>query len=181
MQKKVKPVIKVKKTVKSTYKRKKPRAVGRPSKIKSPVCLRRWVEAYFKKCDEHKLVKVSKKGNRYEYDDPIPYSIEGIAGALDISRECLRELEMNPKFVAVISWARERVSQNRIEKGLSGKQNPLLVKFLLSKNDKEHYDETQKVELSGNVGIRGLLEELSGSANKLPGSTTASDIPLRGA
>lgn len=165
---KAKAEIKVKKTVKSTYKRKKPRPVGRPSKIKSPVLMRRWIEAYFKKCDEHTLTKVSKKGNQYVYDDPIPYSLEGVAGALDINRDTLYELEKNPKLSGVVLWARERVSQNRIEQGLSGKQNPLLVKFLLSKNDKIHYDETQKVELSGNVGIRGLLEELSGSANKLP-------------
>lgn len=160
--------IKVKKTRKSTYKRKKPRAVGRPSKIKSPLLMRRWINEFFKRCDEHKLVKVSKKGNRYEYDDPVPYSLEGVAGALDINRDTLYELEKNPKFSGVVLWARERVSQNRIEQGLSGKQNPLLVKFLLSKNDRVHYDETQKVELSGNVGIKGLLDELAGSANKLP-------------
>ena len=131
--------------------------------------MRRWIEAYFKVCDEHKTTKVTKKGKEYKYDTPIPYTIEGICGALGINRETFREMENNEKFVGVISWARERVSENRIVGGLMGSQNPLLVKFLLSKNDKNHYDDTQQVELSGNIGIKGLLDELNGSANKLPG------------
>lgn len=167
IKKTVEPVVKKRK---STYKRKKPRAVGRPPKFHSAVIMMRWIEAYFKKCDENEIKKYTKKGKEYKYPDPIPYTLEGLAGALGVNRCTLAELEKNEKFSGVLSWARERVSQNRIEGGLRGKQNPLLVKFLLSKNDKEHYDDAQKVELSGNVGIRGLFEELNGSANKLPGA-----------
>src|SRR3954469_13829148 len=83
------------------------RAVGRPLKFESVEALDRKIGAYFGSCDPHmgKRMRQVKKADGTSYWDEEeyltpqrPYTISGLARALDTSRETLLDYEDRPEF-----------------------------------------------------------------------------------
>jgi len=109
---------------------------GRPLKFKTPAELEAKINAYFKLCDPHyEEIEIydhpkDKKG-KILYDQPkelrkelrlteqIPYTITGLALALDTSRETLLEYQEREEFVDAIKRAKLRC-QNFTELKLYG-------------------------------------------------------------
>lgn len=66
---------------------------GRPLKFASVDELQGLIDAYFKACDERTKKWVTKEGELIDVPDPRPYTITGLAMALDTTRETLRDYE----------------------------------------------------------------------------------------
>jgi len=63
--------------------------MAKPLKFKSVKELQKKIDAYFKACDQNKRVYVLKDGKTIQIPDPKPYTITGLALALDTTRETL--------------------------------------------------------------------------------------------
>lgn len=66
---------------------------GRPLKFKTVKDLQKRIDAYFKRCDEHTRPWVTKQGTVIQVPDPIPYTVTGLAEALDTTRQTLLEYQ----------------------------------------------------------------------------------------
>jgi hypothetical protein len=80
------------------------RQVGRPLKFQSVEELEARINAFFAECDAQK----------------IPYTITGLALALDTSRELLREYEQRDEFVDTIKRAKTKVENYAEQRLYSG-------------------------------------------------------------
>ena len=89
---------------------------GRPKKWKSPKQLQALIDAYFEACDNKKS-QVYKDGEVVEISDPEPYTITGLALALDCDRETLLNYQRTEEFFPTIYKAKLRC-QNYAEKSL---------------------------------------------------------------
>lgn len=124
---------------------------GRPLKFESVEILQKKIDDYFKSCWTQKIdmfgnpifIKDSK-GNKTE--DPvmvqsIPYTITGLALALDTSRETLLNYEEKNEYFDTIKKAKERC-HNYAENSLYTGKNPTGAIF----NLKNNYGWKDKVE-----------------------------------
>ena len=105
---------------------------GRPLKFKTVEILQQKIDEYFGNCDpheaEHKVVRNGVDGRQYfatekVITDQVPYTITGLALALDTSRKVLRDYEsgkyddpersdeLNSQFSNTITRAKVRVEQ----------------------------------------------------------------------
>ncbi|HHT9144712.1 MAG TPA: terminase small subunit [Candidatus Wunengus sp. YC61] len=106
------------------------RDVGRPLKYPDPEVIRKIGEAFFDKCDE--------SGD--------PYTITGLALALDTTREVLIDYEHREDFQHVIKYLKQRC-QNYAEKKLFA-HNPTGAIFALKNygwTDKKEVEQTGKM------------------------------------
>lgn len=140
--------------------------VGRPLKFKSAKDLQTKIDKYFADCDPHmeevsewveardesgKLLK-DKNGLNYlvQVQHKIltkqkPYTITGLALALDTSRETLLEYQERPEFVDTIKKAKDRC-HNYVEDSLLT-SNPTGAIF----NLKNNYGWKDKTEVDSNI------------------------------
>lgn len=79
-------------------------AGGRPPKHTEPDKLQILVDEYFAKCDE----------------DKVPYTVTGLASALDLTRQGLTEYENKGEFSATIKKAKQKVVKSVEQRLLSG-------------------------------------------------------------
>lgn len=107
---------------------------GRPRKFKTPEQLDKLIDDYFNRCDEKEE----------------PYTITGLALALDTTRDVLIDYEKNyePEFSYVIKKAKQRV-QNYAERWLYSGKNPAGAIFWLKAN--AAWVDKQVHELTGNL------------------------------
>lgn len=128
---------------------------GRPRKMESwsAALLADRAGRYFAKCDARtKRVPVKGMG-LVVVEDPAPYSIEGLCDYLDITRD--RFYAWRKKEDDLGDRARKihnRITANRIEGALDGRQNSSFAQFLLKNNNPEDYRE--KVEVENSVSER---------------------------
>lgn len=146
-------------------------AGGRPLKFESPEELQEKIDAYFAECDPHvewvevlQHPKVEKDGKMVvDYDaEPelvsfkqmskqIPYTITGLAIALDTTRDLLIDYEDKEEFSDTIKRAKEKI-HNYVELRLFG-ANPAGIIFNLKNNygwkDKSEVDQKN----SGNITV----------------------------
>lgn len=127
---------------------------GRPLKFKSVKALQEKIDAYFDECDE-----------KHE-----PYTITGLALALDTTRQGLLNYEDREEFYYTIKRAKLRI-EHFVEKSLWAPKIATGVIFNLKNNfgwvDKQEIDQnvtgtmTNKVDLSGLTTdeLRKLAEE----------------------
>ena len=102
--------------------------IGRPFKIETVDELQIAIEAYFALCEEQKR----------------PYTMAGLARALDIARNTLLNYEhRSPAFMSAVRKARARVEQ-WTEEGLWGKYHPAGPIFSLKNNF--GWKDTQEIE-----------------------------------
>jgi len=126
---------------------------GRPLKFKSLIELQEKIDAYFADCDPHVIDTLewvearSKDGKLLKDDNGLnylvevhhkvmtkqkPYTITGLALALDTSRETLLDYEDKAEFSDTIKKAKIRV-QNYVEQSLMT-SNPIGAIFNLKNN-----------------------------------------------
>lgn len=115
---------------------------GRPKKYTEVELMQQKIDRYFKKCD-----------NEHE-----PYTITGLALALDLDRKSINNYAKDSEFFPTIKKAKLRV-ENYLEKRLITSSSATGIIF----NLKNNYDWTdkQQVEHSGNINnpFEGLSTE----------------------
>lgn len=124
---------------------------GRPPKYDTPEEMQEVIDLFFSKCDE----------------DKDPYTITGLALELGMSRQALCDYEKKGEFLDTIKKAKQKV-ESYAEKSLYRNNQVTGVIFNL-KNNFGWVDKQEK-ELSGNLGISGVLDEIDGSSAGLPES-----------
>lgn len=92
--------------------------VARPKLYNSVEQMQKIIDKYFKMCDE--------KGK--------PYTMSGLACALEMDRRSLLNYSKDEKFFPTIKKAREKVEQQLEENALLGKSNATFTIFNLKNN-----------------------------------------------
>ena len=119
--------------------------MARPLKFKTVAKLNRIAERYFQECDQN---------NR-------PYTMSGLAAALDISRQNLSNYARKEKFSEAISVLKQRIEAQMEERMLTGQNASTPSIFSLKNNFKWH--DKQEVEHSGQVDVKKLCEIPTGT------------------
>jgi hypothetical protein len=112
---------------------------GRPLKFKSPEEIKVIADAYFKKCDEDKK----------------PYTITGLALALDTFRDVLIRYEEKDQFYNTIKKAKEKCQNYAELQGFEAK-NPAFAIFCLKNYG---WSDKQELEVSGDLTLSARLKE----------------------
>lgn len=119
-------------------------------KYKDEKELEKLIEAYFADCDERKA----------------PYTMSGLAYALDIDRTTLINYGKNESFSTLVKRAKERIEKQLEENALMGKANPTFTIFNLKNNynwkDQQEIKTTNEVNISP---IESAMEKLIESSN----------------
>ena len=97
--------------------------MARPKKYNSPDEMQEMIDAYFKACDERTKTTWTKDGEPVVVSHPRPYTIEGLAVALDLTRMSLLNYSEDEQFFYIIKKAKERVLSQVVENGLCGDGN----------------------------------------------------------
>lgn len=154
-------------TTKKTKKKAKPkekRQAGRPCKFKEIQEVKNKIAEYFDSCWIDKVVEVMAKDGtctttNSRYQDR-PYTVAGLALALDVCRDTLCEYEKNSVFSDAIKKAKLKIKMNVEERLLDGK-NPAGSIFWLKNNDSEYYKDKQEIEHAGKDGGPIKIRECS--------------------
>jgi hypothetical protein len=126
-------------------------AGGRPLKFKSVKELQEKIEAYFAECDPHPEQyqvyehRKDEDGKSMKEEDMLlvthwrttpqkPYTITGLAVALDTSRQTLLNYEERDEFFDTIKRAKDKCESWVEENMLAGKSNPTGSIFSLKNN-----------------------------------------------
>ena len=91
---------------------------GRPLKFQSVEQLQTLIDKYFDECD------IKNK----------PYTITGLANALDTDRITLIRYQERDEFSNTIKKAKRKVEEQFEERSLQGKYNPTIAIFLMKNN-----------------------------------------------
>jgi hypothetical protein len=120
---------------------------GRPLKFKTVKELQKKIDAYFKKCDK----------------DEDPYTITGLALALDTSRQGLINYDEKEGFIDTIKKAKLKVENYLETKSLKGDIVPVITIFNLKNNfgwkDKTEHDLTSSDRSMSPTGIKWIGED----------------------
>jgi len=137
---------------------------GRPPKFTNPQEMQIAIDDYFESCWIDKITEVtSKEGEtttsnaRYQNR---PYTVMGLALALNMTRETLCEYAKKGDFSDIVKRAKDKVEMNVEEALLEGKNAAGPIFWLKNHAD---YRDKQELELSGEVGVKRLLEEIDGT------------------
>lgn len=121
----------------------------KPEKFDNVFDLEIAVDMYFMDCDERK----------------VPYTVEGMAYALDMDRRTLLRYETeetHAEFNSSVRRAKQRVAQNLIEKAVTDRLNPALIIFLLKNNfgyvDKTETEVNNKIDIQQITGMKITAE-----------------------
>ena len=118
--------------------------VGRPKLYEDVEPMEKDIEKYFKEWD--------KKDK--------PYTVSGLAYALDMDRRSLLNYSKDEKFFPTIKRAKQKIEQQLEEKGLMGTSNATFTIFNLKNNfdwkDKDENEEPNET---------GIINELIGALN----------------
>ena len=118
---------------------------GKPKKYKDVAELQKVIDAYFYECDSNTVKEYSKYADSIiEVPKPIPYTIEGLAYALDITRATLLNYEKKEgyeEFFYTLERAKSRIQKNKLERGLMGESVASVTIFDL-KNNHEYKDQS---------------------------------------
>jgi hypothetical protein len=129
---------------------------GRPLKYADISKLQQDIDNYFNKCDEGESLEVYDKKTESvkTIKKRIPYTITGLALALDTSRETLREYQERPEFVDTIKRAKERCENYAELRLMSGDMHPTGPIFAL-----KNYGWVDKQEHTGKMQIVVTYED----------------------
>ena len=122
--------------------------------------LQKDVDDYFKWCDENPIGKqeVSMK-TAVTIEIKRPYTVEGLALHLGVTRQTLWNYQKNPKysrFFDILTQAKEKIVRSHIEGGMAGVYNPVLTKFLLTNN--AQYREKVETATDGELTVKIVRE-----------------------
>lgn len=125
-----------------TIVKKKP---GKPLKFKSVKELQKKIDAFFAKCDKERE----------------PYTITGLALALDTSRRTLLDYETKERY-SQYSHAIKRAKnkcEGYLEKGMLNGKIPTIAAIFNAKNNYGWKDKTE-TEITANINITSILDAL---------------------
>lgn len=119
---------------------------GRPLKFESVEQLQSLIDKYFEWADENNK----------------PYTVSGLACALDTDRITLIRYEERDEFCNTIKRAKQKIERQFEERALNGEYNPTMSIFLM-KNNFGYVDKTeQEVVVQGKTKAEKLSEDLFG-------------------
>lgn len=121
---------------------------GRPKLYNSKEEMQELIEAYFSLCDQLER----------------PYTMSGLANALNMSRQSLINYSKDEEFFDTIKKARAKVEQQLEENALMGKANSTFTIF----NLKNNYGWRDSVEINNQnelTKLDELLKEIKKDAN----------------
>lgn len=118
---------------------------GRPKLYNSKEEMQEIIDAYFKDCNE--------KNN--------PYTMSGLAKALNMSRQSLINYSKDEEFFDTIKKARAEVEQQLEENALKGVSNSTFTIF----NLKNNFGWQDKTEIETTGSKNGIIDELIGALN----------------
>ena len=98
-------------------------AGGRPRKFKTVEEMETAIEAYFLKCDARMKTVVTGPPTNRRIERaalPEPYTIQGLAVALDLTTAGLLEYEGYPEFFATVKRAKATIEANKVLHMLDG-------------------------------------------------------------
>lgn len=111
--------------------------MARYKKFESVEQLENAINKYFHECDTRQKEFITKDGETYTKTAPKPYTIEGLAVALEIDRRTLLNYETIPEyaeFFPTIKKAKAKILANLTERALDGDNNPAITIFNLKNN-----------------------------------------------
>ena len=118
---------------------------GKPKQWETVEELQKDIDAYFKECDENKgMMFVKSMGEEIEILMPLPYTIEGLAEALDCDRDTLLNYEKKKgyeEYFGTIKRAKNKVQRNKVERALTG-QAPSSISIFDLKNNHGYVDKS---------------------------------------
>ena len=123
--------------------------MARPKLYSSAEDMQKIIDEYFKVCDEKEK----------------PYTMSGLAYALDMDRRSLLNYSKDEHFFLTIKKAKERVEQQLEENALAGKANPTFTIF----NLKNNFNWRDNVEVTDNREldkVQELLNKMTDEAKK---------------
>lgn len=122
---------------------------GRPPKFTSPEDMQLKIDAYFAKCDARTVTRVAKDGTVFTESNPEPYTMSGLAYALDMDRASLVNYAHKDDFFDTVKKARMKV-QVDVERRLMEGQNQTGAIFNLKNNF--NWKDKQENEFTGPDG-----------------------------
>ena len=145
---------------------------GRPLKYNA-INLRKKINDYFNYIDNNPIKKIkteSYKGEVKEYIEYIkrPYLIQGLCIHLDITLATLKNYEKSPELLKVITCAREKIYNNKMEGATAGIFNSNIVALDLGLKAKEEQTINNIILPLGSTEIRQITQDLSSIYGKLP-------------
>jgi len=127
----------------------------RPKEFESVDELQNAIDEYFDFCDSNTKTIVTKEGQPIEIDSPIPYTVEGLADHLDLTRQTIlnyQKREGYEEFFNAIKKAKSKILRNKVERGLMGDSNPAITIFDL-KNNYGYKDRTEVEQTNITINI----------------------------
>jgi len=125
------------------------RPVGQPPKFNSCQEMQEKIDAYFAKCDSRISTRFDKDGEPINTLNPEPYTMSGLAYALDMERQTLLNYSNKEEYFDTIKKARMKV-QIDVERRLMETANQTGAIFNLKNNF--GWVDKQESELSGPGG-----------------------------
>lgn len=122
--------------------------MGRPKLYNSVEELEKDINNYFKMCDKREK----------------PYTMSGLALALDMSRQSLINYSKDEEFFDTIKKAKQRVETQLEENALFNKANPTFTIFNLKNNF--NWKDKQEHEISNNEEINNQLINIANLLNQ---------------
>ena len=112
-----------------------PKLEGRPPKYSDPIEFEAAVNRYFDECDNTTIIKqVVQKGEIIPVPTPKPYTMAGLARALEIDRRTLNNYKANDNLFPIISRARERIHEQNVTFALLGIHDSRIANLNLASN-----------------------------------------------
>ena len=124
---------------------------GRPLKFETVEKLQEKIDAYFSECDSRETEVLTKSGIMVKVPNPRPYTITGLALALDTTRETLLDYEEKEKYSDTIKRAKMKCQNYAEEYLFSGSRETGAIFNL--KNNYGWKDKTEQDITSGNKPI----------------------------
>jgi len=119
---------------------------GKPKKWQTVEELQSDIDDYFQQCDDNKrMMFVKSMGEEIEVSMPLPYTIEGLAEALDCDRDTLNNYQKQKgyeEYFGTINRAKNKIQRNKVERGLLGIAPASTTIFDL-KNNHGYKDKTE--------------------------------------
>lgn len=134
---------------------------GRPPLYTSEDELKRIIDEYFDYCDNRiQRVYSAKSDGVIEIIDPAPYTMSGLARALDMSRDTLVEYSKKDQFSDTIRRARNRVHEDVERRLMEGKAQTGAIFNL-----KNNFGWKDKSEVDQNIRLPKPLADVSDVLN----------------
>ena len=140
--------------------------MGRPKKYNNAEEMQKVIDEYFNGCqkpvkifnkDLGKYITVTDEKGNIEYEQYKPYTITGLANALNMSRQDLINYEKDNEFFDTITRAKRKVEQY-VEERLFNKDDANGAKFNLANNfsrwkDKQEVEVAQEKPFEVNIKV----------------------------